>query len=215
MHRALQRQLKRIAGITDDAVLASVLEEARGLVSSGSMSPEAAALLSGLDDLLSRVDGAYDQYERDLALRTRSLELSSEELSETNDLLREELASRNRALQSLRDTATELLTGGAVGADAEALAENDLESLSVLMARLVEEREVERRELDNQKFALDPARHCQHYRHAGSHPLRQPAFLRNQRLCGRRTHWAVASHRQVRRSSARGFCQHVGHHCRR
>ena len=155
MHRALQRQLKRIAGIADDAVLASVLEEAKGLASSAGMSPEAAALLSGLDDLLSRVDGAYDQYERDLALRTRSLELSSEELSETNGRLREELASRNRALQSLRDTATELLTGAPGGADAEALAENDLESLSVLMARLVEEREVERRELDNQKFALD------------------------------------------------------------
>jgi nitrogen fixation negative regulator NifL len=155
MHRALQRQLKRIVGVADETALAAMLEEARSAAAIPGVSPAVAALLAGMEELLGRVDGAYDQYERDLALRSRSLELSSEELSAANDRLRDELASRNRALQSLRDTATGLLSGGTASADAEALAENDLESLSVLMARLVDEREAERRELDNQKFALD------------------------------------------------------------
>ena len=156
MHRALQRQLKRITGVADEAALADLLAEARALAGTAGLSPSLGNLLAGLDDLLGRVDGAYDQYERDLALRTRSLELSSEELSEANNRLREDLASRNRALKLLRETATGLLAGGGEDGDVDAaLADNDLESLSVLMARLISGREAERRELDNQKFALD------------------------------------------------------------
>jgi PAS domain S-box-containing protein len=158
MHRGLQRQLKRIIGVADEAALENMLAEARALSGAPGLSPAMTSLLSGLGELLGRVDGAYDQYERDLALRTRSLELSSDELSQTNERLREELASRNRALERLRETATGLLSG--VSAEsartaAEALVDNDLEALSALMARLVEARETERRELDNQKFALD------------------------------------------------------------
>jgi PAS domain S-box-containing protein len=156
MHRALQRQLKRITGVADEAALADLLTEARALAGTAGLSPSLASMLAGLEDLLGRVDGAYDQYERDLALRTRSLELSSEELSAANNRLREDLASRNRALKLLRETATGLLAGGGEEGDVDAaLADNDLESLSVLMARLISGREAERRELDNQKFALD------------------------------------------------------------
>ena len=154
MHRALQRQLKRIAGIADDASLAAALQELRQLSAAAELSPIAAAMLGGLPELLERVDGAYEQYERDLALRTRSLELSSEELSLANEQLRADLASRSRALTSLRETALGLITD--VGErDRSSLESNDLEALSRLMARLVEEREAQRRELDNQKFALD------------------------------------------------------------
>ena len=155
MHRGLQRQLKRIAGIADDAALAAVLQELRDLAGAQGMSSGAAALLAGMEGLLARIDGTYEQYERDLALRTRSLELSSAELSSANEQLRGDLASRNRALKALRETVAGLLPEE-TGTDAAAsLVGSDLESLAVLMARLIERREVERRELDNQKFALD------------------------------------------------------------
>ena len=155
MHKALQRQLQRIAGVSDEAALASLLAEAGNLAAAGQFSPELANLLQGLPGLFERVGASYEQYERDLALRTRSLELSSEELSQANTRLREELDSRDRALLSLRDTAAGLIDAGTEIGSSANLLDGDLESLSRLMARLVEAREAERRELDNQKFALD------------------------------------------------------------
>ena len=104
MHRGLQRQLKRIAGIADDAALAAVLQELRDLAGAQGMSSGAAAVFAGMEGLLARIDGTYEQHERDLALRTRSLELSSAELSSANEQLRGDLASRNRALKALRET---------------------------------------------------------------------------------------------------------------
>ena len=62
-------------------------------------------MLGGLSDLLQRVDAAYLQNDRDLDLKTRSLELSSNELTSSNERLRNELASRTRAIDSLRETA--------------------------------------------------------------------------------------------------------------
>ena len=155
MNRGLQRQLKRIAGIADETALAAILGELRQLATTPGVTPESAALLNGMGDLLDRVDGAYEQYERDLALRTRSLELSSEELSTANEQLRADIASRGRAVKALRETLAGLLPEEVDGDAAASLAGNDLESLAVLMARLIERREAERRELDNQKFALD------------------------------------------------------------
>ncbi|MCK6404702.1 MAG: response regulator [Rhodocyclaceae bacterium] len=155
MHRSLQRQLKRIAGVADDAALGGLLQELRDIAGQPGITPEASALLRGLPEFLERIDGAYEQYDRDLALRTRSLELSSEDLLAANERLRADLASRNRALAFLRETALGLLAEEGEAAAAASLASNDLESLSILMARLVEQRELQRRELDNQKFALD------------------------------------------------------------
>ena len=154
MHRALQRQLKRATGVADEAELAALIEAAQVAANGGNLPPALGRLLGGLSDLLQRIGGTYEQYERDLALRTRSLELSSQELTVANEKLREDLASRNRALSALRETAGSLLGDDAVE-NAAALAGNDLESLTVLMSRLIEAREAERRELDNQKFALD------------------------------------------------------------
>jgi len=155
MSRILLRQLRQIAGIADDDALRRVLGELREHAKTADLSPAAGALLGNLETLLNRIDGAYGQHERDLALRTRSLELSSAELSSTNDRLRNELASRNRALKSLRETALGLLGEDIGNIDPASLAGNDLESLSVLMAGMIEQREAQRRELDNQKFALD------------------------------------------------------------
>ena len=159
MHKLLVRQIKRSLG-ADPAVLGEVLGELGNLAATGRISPAAARLLGGLDDLLQRVDNVYQQNDRDLELSTRSLELSSTELSQANDRLREELASRMRAIHSLRETADGLLHS--ISRDAPSLSDDNLESLSALMADLFHQREQSQRDLQIaladlavQKFALD------------------------------------------------------------
>jgi two-component system, sensor histidine kinase and response regulator len=91
MHKLLARQTKRLLG-TDatllPTVLPAVLEELQGLATVAGLSPAAVQLLGNLGVFLERVDEAYAQSERDLDLKTRSLELSSVELTRTNDRLR-------------------------------------------------------------------------------------------------------------------------------
>ncbi len=161
MHKLLARQAKRVLGL-DEASRANVLLELRTLAQSeaANLSPQAANLLLGLDDFLRRVDDAYQQSDRDLELKTRSLELSSTELTETNRRIREELASRTRAIESLKQTAKYLM--GQVDMEPSAFRDDNLESLSELMSKLFQEREESQRELHaalsdlaHQKFALD------------------------------------------------------------
>ena len=159
MHKLLARQIKRTLGI-EPAALEAVLGELAKLAATGRVSPDGAKLLGGLDDLLQRVDVVYAQNDRDLDLRTRSLELSSAELSQANDRLRNELASRVRAIRSLRETADSLMR--TIDSDSVPPSDDNLESLSILMADLVRQREQSQRELQSaladlaiQKFALD------------------------------------------------------------
>lgn len=156
MHKLLVRQVKRMLGV-DEQQLELALAELRQLPT---RSPEAARVLQGLTGFLARVDEAYGQSDRDLDLKTRSLQLSSVELTQTNDRLREELASRLRAIESLRATASGLLAS--MEGDHPAEIGDNLESLSDLMADLVRQREQSQDELkaalvdlENQKFALD------------------------------------------------------------
>ncbi|MCV2367751.1 PAS domain-containing protein [Roseateles oligotrophus] len=160
MHKLLSRQIKRLLG-SDEQQLPALLAELAELAERPELSPAAARFLLGLGALFERVDGAYEQSDRDLDLKTRSLELSSVELSGTFDRIRKELASRTRAIESLRATAQGLLqsTGTALPALHD---DNDLEALSQLMSELVRQREDSQQslqlaldELADQKFALD------------------------------------------------------------
>ncbi|MEY2633019.1 MAG: hypothetical protein RIR00_1673, partial [Pseudomonadota bacterium] len=152
MHRALQRQLKRTLGLADEAALTRLLAAADQAAQQGQLAPELAQALAGLGGFIERVDSTYEQYDRDLELRTRSLELSSAELNGLNARLREDLASRQRALQTLQQT----IVGMVPGAEQNLCASGeDLEALSTLVGELVRQRESGRRELDAQKFALD------------------------------------------------------------
>ena len=159
MHKLLARQVKRILDV-DPAGLDSVQDELRQLADSGTLSANAAQLLNGLSGLFQRVGEAYQQNDRDLELKTRSLELSSVELTSTNTRLREELAGRTRAIESLRATARELI---ATIDPAQTLAlDESLESLSLLMRDLVRQNEEGQKDLHEaladlayQKFALD------------------------------------------------------------
>ncbi len=159
MHKLLARQVKRLLGV-EHTRLPDILVELNALVQKAAASEEVCKVLGGLEGFLNRVEEAYEQNDRDLDLKSRSLQLSSVELSHTNDRLREELDSRNRAIDSLRVTANSLLQK--VDIHTEFLQDDTLESLSKLMSELVRQRDISERDLQSalsdlakQKFALD------------------------------------------------------------
>ena len=153
MQKTLLRQLKRSIGIGSETELADLLAQTARLAKTAD--PALQGLLNGLGELLTRVDASYEQYERDLELRTRSLELSSAELSDSNEQLRISLAGRDNALRSLRTTIRNIMPEGELSVQADSLAEEDITALSKRIALIVLESEHGHRELENQKFALD------------------------------------------------------------
>ncbi|MCX7240922.1 MAG: response regulator [Burkholderiales bacterium] len=159
MHKLLARQFRRSFEVTDEQ-LPALYQELATLAQAGGLSGAAQRVLTDLGGFLGRVEEAYRQNDRDLELKTRSLEMSSNELTQSNTRLREELASRTRAIDSLRATARELMasieTEHSLGDD------DSLESLSVVMQDLVrqhDESQLDLRQaltdLAHQKFALD------------------------------------------------------------
>ena len=153
MQKNLLRQLKRSMGVGSESELSDLLTSMEAAAASAD--PALHGILNGFGDFLARVNASYEQYERDLDLRTRSLELSSSELSESNEQLRLSLAAREHALRSMRETLRDLLPDTSAGSASATLADEDIAALSRRIAGLVAESEVGRRELANQKFALD------------------------------------------------------------
>ena len=158
-HTLLAQQLKDTLGL-EPAQLAALQGELAELAQRTELSPAAQAAVGGLTRLVARVDAAYVQSDRDLEQRARSLELRSNELTESNARLRAELASRTRAIESLRSTALGLMDF--VDLDESAVMGDNLESLSALMSELVRQKEESQRDLHaaltdlaHQKFALD------------------------------------------------------------
>lgn len=149
MHPTLARQLRRLCGIESDAELAQRLTTLQAL----DLSPELRALAEGMSELFARVNSTYEQNDRDLDLRSRSLEESSTELNAINRRMREDIASRNRVLQSVRDAADKLLDQNE--AICSIPSTDDLEGLSALLPILIEQQEQRRLELFNQRFAMD------------------------------------------------------------
>ncbi len=150
MKKILLRQLRRSMGIDDEEALVSLLRRLSEF--SGELDPAVAQCFSGFSEFLKRIDETYEQFDRDLELRTRSLEISSLELSALNEKLRRDLQERQGALQSLRDTVRDLLPGRV---SADEIASEDLNELSQRVAELVSALANSKRELANQKFALD------------------------------------------------------------
>ncbi len=159
MHKLLARQIKRGLEV-DPAELSALQDELARLADSGAVSPEASKLFKGLPGFFQRVDEAYQQSDRDLELKSRSLELSSVELTDKNTQLREDLASRTRAIDSLRASARDLMAS--IETDQTLAADDNLETLSTLMRNLVRQHDESQRDLQAaltdlayQKFALD------------------------------------------------------------
>jgi PAS domain S-box-containing protein len=155
MHRALQRQLKKLLDWDESNGFAALQGEAAQL--DLSQSPRLQRLLQNLDGFLERVEGTYAQYERDLALRSRSLELSSAEMTALNQRLSLELQDRESALQSLHQLVNDLWPAqisSPVASPTHQAADN-LHAVSALVRNLVQQREAGLRELREQQFALD------------------------------------------------------------
>ncbi|GGY07722.1 PAS domain S-box protein [Paludibacterium paludis] len=153
MHPVLIRQLRRLWGCADAAEIEALCAEARRLGEGDAVSAPMRRLLESMPEFLERIGNCYEQFERDLALRSRSLELSSQELGELNDKLRQELDSRNRAIDSLRQLASGMLKNHM---PLEGLNKDDeLETVALLLRDLVHQQEIDRIELGNQRFALD------------------------------------------------------------
>ena len=159
MHKLLARQIKHVLGVEQTQWL-DVQRELAQLADSPSLSASARSALTGLSGFVQRVDDAYQQNDRDLDLKARSLELSSIELTESNARLRAELESRTRAIDSLRTTALGLMEF--VDLDDTGIMNDNLESLSALMSELVRQKEESQKDLHaaltdlaHQKFALD------------------------------------------------------------
>ncbi|NJD24717.1 MAG: response regulator [Betaproteobacteria bacterium] len=160
MHKTLWRQIRRSLGIDDPERLNGLLGEMAELAGRAEGGAELARCVAGLPALLERISAFYEHADRDLALRTRSLELSSEELTVANRRLLDELAGRETAIARLRATA--LALADETGASSGLQGSEGLEGLAEIIGRLVRaNREGSRalrqaqRSLENQIFALD------------------------------------------------------------
>jgi two-component system, sensor histidine kinase and response regulator len=134
-HKLLARQLRRHLHVAEPDDLARLQAKLQAQAD-----PELQQLAQGLPALLAQVAGAYEQSERDLALRTRSLELSSAELTEANTRLRAEAAAQAQVLSSLRETRNELLQREGLPVPADE-ASTDLLSLAEMLRQQVSQRE--------------------------------------------------------------------------
>ena len=153
MQRLLQRQLRRALDLPEQKELEGLLGELSQVRLDPSAPDSVRRLLKGFGDFLGRVESTYLQNERDQELRTRSLDLSSEELIQANERLQEVAEAQARIVLSLRTTANELLRSQGrkeISADT-----NDLMRLSSLMAELLADRRKAQWELEQQKMALD------------------------------------------------------------
>lgn len=93
-NKALLRQIKQGLALDDAQRLPQLLARLQACVQH---EPELAALVQRLPDLLQLVSASYEQFDRELLLRSRSLELSSQELTQLN----ERLAQSERMFRSL------------------------------------------------------------------------------------------------------------------
>lgn len=149
MHVTLARQLRRLCAIESEEQLAEIITE----LAASATSPQTQAFVQGLAELLGRVSSTYEQNDRDLDLRARSLEESSRELNSINTQLMAENESHNRILNSVRKALGQLLEHSSETIPIPN--ENDLEGLSALLPDLVRIQEKRRLELYYQRFALD------------------------------------------------------------
>ena len=109
-------------------------------------------LRPNLSRLISDIDESYRQYERDLDLRSRSLELSSDELMQANNRLHQEALEHQQVVKQLRTTTNQLLQNNHLPVLKEDT--HNLLSITHLIASLVSQREEARRELQNNEARL-------------------------------------------------------------
>ncbi|UUZ52508.1 hypothetical protein LP419_24145 [Massilia sp. H-1] len=132
-HKKLVRQVRRSFGVASEQALHDMLEA----IGEGGHAP----LAHGIASLLTAVERSYQEYDRDLQVRTRMLDISSEELLTANAQLRAEGARQRQVLRSLQ-ISVERLTFDAGGAPEPAPLdpEHDLLGLTHALEQLVQQR---------------------------------------------------------------------------
>jgi signal transduction histidine kinase len=143
-HKLLARQLRASLGLASEKALQDLLAAMRGQGDGD--------LAEGFNSLLSMVEHCYESYERDLQVRTRMLEISSEELMDANAQLRAEAARQREVLVSLQNSvqrltfdAGEAAGGGQPAPEAGAASgADDLLGLTHALEQLVQQRETAR-----------------------------------------------------------------------
>jgi hypothetical protein len=135
-HKQLVRQMRRAFGVSSEKELLGMLV---AIAQRGDK-----PLADGLAELLESTQRNYEQYDRDLQVRTRMLDISSEELLSANAQLREEAARQREVLRSLQ-ASVQRLTFDAVASAAGPLvapaAYLDLLGLTHALEQLVQQRE--------------------------------------------------------------------------
>jgi len=132
-NRALARQIKRGLGLQSPQDLQTLVDALKG---AHSEHPAVATLADRLPAFLQSVAESYVGFDRDLALRTRSLVISSDELGQVNERLRQEAESQRLVLNALRETTRDLMHS--VGQQGEVdLIQGDQDLMG--MARLIRE----------------------------------------------------------------------------
>jgi PAS domain-containing protein len=129
-NKRLARQLRQALRVDSP----EALERLNALLAA-SPEPALAALAGRFPRLLEIVADSYVQYDRDLDLRTRSLELSSEELLGVNERLRQEGLSQQQVLTALQEATRELMAD--LGLKPQAGSNQDLLALAQLTRILI------------------------------------------------------------------------------
>ena len=148
-HTLLQRQIRRSFGVDSIAAMAQTVADA---VADPLARADLAARLQRLGEMVST---SYSQFDRDLDLRSRSLDLSSQELTQANQRLRDKAAQQQRVLDTLRASTRELLSDLALPAADDT--GDDVLGLATLLRDLVQQRQDAHRELLQAKNAAEAA----------------------------------------------------------
>lgn len=146
MHRLLSRQLKQTRQLEKVPCSSSEVELIVGELLKG---PDPVAAFSAL---LEKVSQSYKQFERDIKLRTASLQQTHQELDDVNASLRTEAHIQQELINSLEDNIESLLTSSGRRVESRKLAVNELPEA---FAQLLQERQLAQQELEYQKYALD------------------------------------------------------------
>jgi signal transduction histidine kinase/DNA-binding response OmpR family regulator len=135
-NRVMARQLRRGLALDNAEALHALLESLRR---AGAIEPGLRDLADSLPRFLAGIVDGYASMDRDLQLRTRSLAISSEELSQVNERLRQESQAQQQVLDTLHQTTRELMASLGQSPDKEGT--QDLLGLARLMQELLAQRE--------------------------------------------------------------------------
>ena len=144
-NRALARQLKRHLALDTEPALEQLMQALR---EAAAAHPVLGSLAERLPQLLHSVGDSYQAYDRDLVLRTRSLTISSDELSHANEQLRLETQRQQEVLDALRATTRELTRESrGEGTMLSEHDDHDLLGMAQLIRELLAQREIAQAEV--------------------------------------------------------------------